>query len=725
MRGLPLSPRHFRAIAGGYGALVVALTVLLFVLDARVSERIGLQREVYPDVGFSGIPRVDVSRGISLDFLREDPPLPRRFFSVRWNGFWYLPEAGEFELRGAGNDRLDVWVDGERVIRRGAPAGMYTQSRTLWLEAGVHRLRVDYEQHGEARALSLLWAPRGERPRPLPSHHMFQAWPDRDAIRLANRATWLKRIVPIGWGVPVALGVAFLSRHARFRTLVRKLTRATGRQPHGHRADEIAAAPPEPLVGSGLLAVHAVFLGLSALFCSRAFLLTDLDSHAILGGDPALMNWQLQWVSRALYTDPLNLFNGNTFHPHPNVVALTDHMLSLAVINAPLSILSDSPWFGYNLLIFFAYYLSCVGGYWFMREVTGSHQAGFWAGIFWAFLFFRIHHIGHLQVLSFQWMPFVAATLIRFLRSPTGARTLALSACFVAQALVSWYHAVITTILVLVLSVLQIGRQRLTLRHAASAAAAAALCAAVILPTAIPYRRSLEETQLGNRYAEALVPRDRVSVSRFAAYEALVKHPLGHRAVYRLGWVGRAWFGPLPPAGAGALAGSFGRSPIRTRVVSCAESWPAHLGTRDDRPISWPSLILTALHVPFPLLSISSTLSSAPAVRARFSCAAVHRRRISFTGTSCPVFVRTRPATRSTLISGLTVPRKMASVSKSSVFARRTMSGREFPEYVLSKPKSVFVLRCSSMVWSTSSRAACCFLGLFQSPRPLAMLSAL
>ena len=52
------------------------------------------------------------------------------------------------------------------------------------------------------------------------------------------------------------------------------------------------------------------------------------------------MNWQLQWVSRALYTDPLNLFNGNTFHPHPNVIALTDHMLSLAVINAPLSMLT-------------------------------------------------------------------------------------------------------------------------------------------------------------------------------------------------------------------------------------------------------------------------------------------------------------------------------------------------------------------------------------------------
>ena len=513
-----LSPRHFRTVAGGCGALVVALTVLLVALDARMSERTGLQRAVYPEVGFGGMPRIDVGRSVSLDFLLEDPALPRQFFSIRWNGFWHLPAGGVVELIGAGDDRhdrLDVWLDGEQVIQHRPPAGTRTQSRTLRLEAGVHHLRVDYEQHGGARALSLLWAPQGEHPRPLPSRHLFQTWPDRDAIRLANHATWLKRIVSIGWSMSVALGVAFLARHPRFRRLLRKLTRAAGGRPHGHRADEITASQPEPLGARGLLVVNAAFLGLSALFSSKAFLLTDLDSHAILGGDPALMNWQLQWVSRALYTDPLNLFNGNTFHPHPNVVALTDHMLSLAVINAPLSMLSDSPWFGYNLLIFLAYYLSCVGGYWFMREVTGSYQAGFWAGIFWAFLFFRIHHIGHLQVLSFQWMPFVAAALIRFLRSPTRARTLTLSVCFVAQALVSWYHAVITTILVLVLSVLQIGRQRLTLRHAAGAAAAVALCAAVVLPAAIPYRRSLDETNLDNRYLEALVPGDRVSLSSY------------------------------------------------------------------------------------------------------------------------------------------------------------------------------------------------------------------
>ena len=72
-----------------------------------------------------------------------------------------------------------------------------------------------------------------------------------------------------------------------------------------------------------------------------------------------------------------------------------------------------------------------------MSEVTGSRQAAVWAGIFWGFLFFRVHHIGHLQILSYQWMPFVAVALVRFLRYPTLRWGLAFALFFVLQALVS------------------------------------------------------------------------------------------------------------------------------------------------------------------------------------------------------------------------------------------------------------------------------------------------
>ena len=507
--------RHLRALAAAYVAIAVALTGLLLVLEERLSERTGLRRQVFANTDFEGVPFVaDVSPDISLDFLDDDPTLPRRFFSARWRGFWYVPESGAIDLHGAGDDRLDVWLDGELLIRRTPPAEMHTRTRTIDLDAGVHEVRVEYEQHGGGHVLRVLWAPQGGRPRPLPPRDLFHSRPGPDDLRLARDATRLRRMVFVAWGAPAVLGMVLLGG----RELRRRARNAAIPQdrPRNSEGSEAASPPSSPPLPPGRrLARNAAFLALSALFCSNVFLLTDLDSHAILGGDPAAINWQLQWVSRALYTDPLNLFNGNTFHPHPNVIALMDHMLTLAVINVPLSLLSDSPWFGYNLLIFLAYYLSCVGGYWFMREVTGSRQAGVWAGIFWAFMFFRIHHIGHLNILSVQWMPFVACALIRFLRDPTRVRTLVLSVCFVAQALVSWYVAVITAILVAVLAVLHVGRRHLTRRHAAGFTAVLAFCAAVVVPTALPYRTSLEETNLGNRAAEALVPRDRVSISDY------------------------------------------------------------------------------------------------------------------------------------------------------------------------------------------------------------------
>ena len=262
-------------------------------------------------------------------------------------------------------------------------------------------------------------------------------------------------------------------------------------------------------------AIHGVFLILSVVFCSRFFLLSDLDSHAIVEGDPALMNWTLQWVSRALYTEPLNLFNGNTFHPYPNSVALTDHMLSLALINIPFQMLSGSTWLGYNFLIFLAYYLSCVGGYWLGREVTGSRHAGVWAGIFWAFMFFRVHHIGHLQILSYQWMPFIVVALVRLLRSPTPGRTLAFSLFFVLQALVSWYLAVISTVLVSVVALSHFKPTYLTLTRGRYYAPALVLCAATILPFAAPYTLSFENTYLGDRYAQSATIGDSVSLSDY------------------------------------------------------------------------------------------------------------------------------------------------------------------------------------------------------------------
>lgn len=247
--------------------------------------------------------------------------------------------------------------------------------------------------------------------------------------------------------------------------------------------------------------VHVVYLGLSLLFASRFFPIAHPTSFAITEGDPALMCWTLQWVSRALVHDPAHLFAGNTFFPYQHAAVLSDSMVSLAVLNAPIRFFTTNPWVGYNLLIVLAYYLSCVWGAWLARELTESDVAAVWAGIFWGFLFFRVHHIGHIQILSFQAIPAVAAASLRFWRQPTTKSALLLAVLFVAQALVSWYLAFIEGVIVAVIALCQPAKLVFTRQTAMYYVLIAAVVAAALIPVALPYRAAFADSTLSERYS--------------------------------------------------------------------------------------------------------------------------------------------------------------------------------------------------------------------------------
>ena len=210
--------RSSGALAGICLGAAGVLSALLFFLDRSMEDRTGVRRQVFPDVGFNAAPLLDdVVPAINLDFLDDDPELPRRFFSARWTGFWYLPDAGDVEIHAAGDDRLDVWLDGELVIRRSPPADMHTLVRTLRLDAGVHELRVEYQQHGGAFNLRLEWAPPYGRPRPLPAYRLFQAPPDAGDVRLAYGLAWLEVFAAALWIAGIGLSLAWLATLAWMR----------------------------------------------------------------------------------------------------------------------------------------------------------------------------------------------------------------------------------------------------------------------------------------------------------------------------------------------------------------------------------------------------------------------------------------------------------------------------------------------------------------------------
>jgi hypothetical protein len=247
--------------------------------------------------------------------------------------------------------------------------------------------------------------------------------------------------------------------------------------------------------------LHGLYFGLSLLFASRFFPLVHPTSFAITDGDPALMCWTLQWVSRALVHDPLRLYSGNAFFPYPHAIVLSDSMVTLALANAPVRMFTSNPWVGHDLLIVAAYYLSCVWGAALARELTKSEAAAVWGGIFWGFLFFRVHHIGHLQILSFQFIPAAVVALLRFWREPGAGRAMLFVAAFVAQALVSWYLAVITGVIVLVVAAFQPWKEIVSASRAKYYLPIVVVSAAAILPLAWPYRDAFNDSTLVERRA--------------------------------------------------------------------------------------------------------------------------------------------------------------------------------------------------------------------------------
>ena len=112
---------------GAYAAAGLACTATWLLIGSQAAERTGLRRELFLTNGFVGQAfRHEVSEDISLDFLDDDERLPR--LGVRWRGYWYVPDDGLIVIHREGDDWLNVYIDGELILRRYPPDQMHLVS---------------------------------------------------------------------------------------------------------------------------------------------------------------------------------------------------------------------------------------------------------------------------------------------------------------------------------------------------------------------------------------------------------------------------------------------------------------------------------------------------------------------------------------------------------------------------------------------------------------------
>ncbi len=138
-------------------------------------------------------------------------------------------------------------------------------------------------------------------------------------------------------------------------------------------------------------------------------------------GDPLFACWLLDWnfdhfmALAGGHLDALaGYWNAGIFYPEPLALLYSEHLFALAVQALPIWLVTRDVVLCYNLLFLSTFVLSGLGTFLLVRELTGNARAAFVAGLFYAFTPYRFAQLGHIQILSSQWMPFVLFGLRRF-----------------------------------------------------------------------------------------------------------------------------------------------------------------------------------------------------------------------------------------------------------------------------------------------------------------------
>jgi hypothetical protein len=222
--------------------------------------------------------------------------------------------------------------------------------------------------------------------------------------------------------------------------------------------------------------------------------------------DSLLNFWALAWNYHILPSDPLSYFNANIFFPRQDTLAYSEHLFGVALVAAPAYLATGNVLFAYNFAIAASFVLSGLGMYLLVHELTGSRWAALLSGIIYAAAPFRFLHLYHLQILSYQWFPFVFLFLDRFVREGHPRQMIAAAFFAALQILSCNYYAMYLAIALALFAIVVAlaGRSLMSPKKLLLLAAGAGGVALIALPFFLPYERNREQQGFYRRYEDVV-----------------------------------------------------------------------------------------------------------------------------------------------------------------------------------------------------------------------------
>jgi len=124
------------------------------------------------------------------------------------------------------------------------------------------------------------------------------------------------------------------------------------------------------------------------------------------------------------------------------------------IIAFPIILIFNNPILAYNIILLFSFILSGYSMFLLIDYYITDKQVSFVGGIAFAFCTVRFAHLGHLQLLTVQWLPLCLLYLDRFLHKGDHRSLILLYIFYVLQILSSWYLAFYATISLVIYALL-------------------------------------------------------------------------------------------------------------------------------------------------------------------------------------------------------------------------------------------------------------------------------
>jgi hypothetical protein len=253
--------------------VTVAAWILVAACGAAIGRlalpRTGLRGHYFTNLTRSGEPvAVVVDQSISTDTLDNGTAGVWPAFSVEWTGAIVIDEPGAYQFSTLSDDGSELEVDDRIVVQNGGLHGPQEASGRITLAAGIHPIRLRYEQAGGGFALALSYGRGDDRLAPIPSSSLL---PDP----ISYEAYRVRQAVPIA-GAILAVLVWIAASHVLARRGPPRL-RASASARQARLVPSLLAYLDRPGVALTILIVVAVAMRIFMMLGSNAILWGDSD----------------------------------------------------------------------------------------------------------------------------------------------------------------------------------------------------------------------------------------------------------------------------------------------------------------------------------------------------------------------------------------------------------------------------------------------------------------